>query len=70
MLKLLLFLNDIGNQRYIGYNGKNTTICLKNIVKIQFYNTYYNSRTKIEKILFRLPKLRLSHVRHRQNMRI
>jgi len=59
MLKLLLFLNDIINV-LLGIIEKTQRLALSEIVTIQFYNRYFYSRTKIQRVLLRLRKRVLS----------
>jgi len=63
MLTFFLFLNDIMNV-ILSKMEKTPRFTITNIVTIQFYNRYFYSKTKIERVLLRLRKrvLSMSHV--------
>jgi len=56
MLAFLLFLNDI----ILEIMEQTQRLALRNIVTIQFYNSFIYSRTKIDRVLHRLRKRVLS----------
>jgi len=67
ILNFFLLVNKIMNVVF-GIMEKTQRFALRNIVAIQFYNRYFYSRTKIERVLLRLLKRVLSMSCVRQHM--
>lgn len=57
MLKFSLFLNDTMND-LLGITEKTHCFVLRNIITIQFCSKYFDTRTKIERALVVLLRLR------------